>query len=79
MLLTSALNIPNIPTERGWQVMNPKISSPKMEEKVNEIYGEFDSKRRAFEAKTADEEDLRELENLIKNKNLIRFIYFFIF
>ena len=45
-----------------------KISSPEMEEKVSEIYTEFDSRRKAFEAKIADEEDLKELENLVKNK-----------
>jgi len=39
-----------------------------MEEKVGEIYTEFDSRRKAFEAKIADEEDLRELESLVKNK-----------
>jgi len=63
-------NVDRILTSNDYKILDNKgkISSPKMEEKVNEIYGEFDSKRRAFEAKTADEEDLRELENLIKNK-----------
>jgi hypothetical protein len=39
-----------------------------MEEKVREIYEDFDLRRKAFEVKIADEEDLKELENLIKNK-----------
>lgn len=58
-------NVDRILTSNDYKILDHKgkISSPKMEEKVNEIYGEFDSKRRAFEAKTADEEDLRELEN----------------
>lgn len=49
-----------------------KIDGSEMEEKVNEIYGEFDSRRRGFEAKIADEEDLKELESLVKNKDKLK-------
>ena len=63
-------NIDRILTSNDYQILGHKgkISSPEMEEKVSEIYTEFDSRRKAFEAKIADEEDLRELESLVKNK-----------
>jgi hypothetical protein len=47
-----------------------KISNDQMEKEVKEIYEDFDKKRKAFDAKLADEEDLKELEQLeeqIKN------------
>jgi hypothetical protein len=47
-----------------------KISNAKMEKEVKEIYEDFDLKRKAFAAKLADKEDLKELEQLeeqIKN------------
>ena len=40
------------------------ISNALMEKKVREIYSEFDSKRKAYEAKKADQEDLEELNRL---------------
>ena len=42
------------------------ISNKMMEEKVREIYNDFEKQRRKIEAKLADEEDLKELENLEK-------------
>lgn len=43
-----------------------KISNAQMEKKVNEIYQDFDAKRKAFNARLADEEDLKELQVLEK-------------
>lgn len=40
------------------------ISNAIMEKKVREIYATFDAKRKMSEAKTADEEDLKELKQL---------------
>lgn len=40
------------------------ISNQLMEEKVREIYNDFDKQRKQLDAKQADEEDLKELENL---------------
>jgi len=46
------------------------ISKIQMEEKVTQIYSEFDKKRKLHEAEQADLEDLKLLEELIqKNKN----------
>ena len=42
------------------------ISNAQMEEKVRGIYDQFDQKRKQIEAKIADLEDLRSLEELIK-------------
>jgi hypothetical protein len=42
------------------------ISNQMMEEKVREIYNDFDKQRKHLEAIKADEEDLKELENLEK-------------
>jgi hypothetical protein len=42
------------------------ISNQMMEEKVREIYNDFEQQRRKLAAKLADEEDLKELENLEK-------------
>jgi hypothetical protein len=63
-------NIDRILTSNDYKILDHKgkISSPEMEEKVSEIYTEFDARRKAFEAKIADEEDLKELESLVKNK-----------
>jgi len=63
-------NIDRVLSSNDYQILDHKgkISNKKMEEKVNEIYEDFDNKRKEFEAKIADEEDLKELENLIKNK-----------
>ena len=36
-------------------------SNQKMEEKVTEIYEDFESRRKAYDAKIADEEDLKDL------------------
>lgn len=41
-----------------------KISNAQMEKKVREIYEQFDQRRKTEAAKQADEEDLRELEQL---------------
>jgi hypothetical protein len=63
-------NIDRVLSSNDYQILDHKgkISNKKMEEKLNEIYEDFDNKRKDFEAKIADEEDLKELENLIKNK-----------
>ncbi len=42
------------------------ISNTQMEEKVRKIYDEFDLKRKQFEAKKADLEDLKALEEKVK-------------
>ena len=42
------------------------VSNQQMEQKVREIYDEFDNNRKHLEAQQADEEDLKELENLEK-------------
>lgn len=44
------------------------ISNAEMEEKVREIYASFDAKRKAYEASLADEEELKALEKMIKEK-----------
>ncbi len=63
-------NVDRVLSSNDYKILNHKgkISNKKMEEKLNEIYEDFDNKRKEFEAKIADEEDLKELENLIKNK-----------
>ena len=43
-----------------------KISNEVMEEKVRQIYQLFDTKRKTYEAKQADKEDLAELKRLEK-------------
>lgn len=64
-------NVDRILTSNDFKVLNHKgkISNEKMEQKVREIYDEFDARRKAYESKMADDEDLKELENLVKNKN----------
>ena len=42
------------------------IGNAQMEEKVKEIYGQYDAQRKAFEALTADNLDMEELERSIK-------------
>ena len=61
-------NIDRVLSSNDYKVLdhNGKIYNKKMEEKVREIYEDFDSRRKAYDAKIADEEDLKELENLIK-------------
>lgn len=44
------------------------ISNAQMEEKVNEIYNSFNSKRKSYEALKADEEDIKEIEQKIKSR-----------
>ncbi len=43
------------------------ISNAQMEKKVKEIYGQYDAKRKAFYALTADNLDMEELEKSIKS------------
>ena len=45
-----------------------RISHKQMEEKVYKVYKEFDKKRKEFEAREADIEDLKYLEETIKNR-----------
>jgi hypothetical protein len=63
-------NVNRILTSNDFEILNHKgkISNEQMEEKVREIYDEFDARRKKFEAKMADDEDLKELESMIKNK-----------
>jgi hypothetical protein len=42
------------------------ISNAEMEEKVREIYDEFDERRKVYEADLADKQDIQEIENTIK-------------
>ncbi|HAG08455.1 MAG TPA: hydroxyacid dehydrogenase [Desulfotomaculum sp.] len=48
------------------------ISNAEMEQKIREIYTEFDTRRKAYEADLADKQDVEEIEAIIKkqNKNL---------
>lgn len=64
-------NVDRILTSNDFEILNHKgkISNEQMEQKVREIYDEFDARRKSYEAKMADDEDLKELENLVKNKN----------
>ena len=43
------------------------ISNAEMEQKVREIYSEFDDRRKAYEADLADKQDVEEVEAIIKN------------
>lgn len=45
-----------------------KIRNVEMEERVREIYEVFDQQRKAYDAKLADEEDLRELEQKLSKR-----------
>ncbi|MCX6221429.1 MAG: virulence RhuM family protein [Bacteroidia bacterium] len=45
------------------------ISNTEMEQKVSEIYDEFNSRRKAFEAELADQQEIEEIESIIKNRN----------
>ena len=48
------------------------VSNQQMETIVKEIYGKFDHKRKELEAKEADLEDIKSLEELekkLRNKN----------
>lgn len=47
---------------------NGKISNKQMEDKVREVYADFDQKRKVSEAKSADLKDLEDLEKTLKNK-----------
>ena len=44
------------------------ISNAEMEQKVREIYSEFDARRKAYEADLADKQDIDEIEGIIKKK-----------
>jgi hypothetical protein len=44
------------------------ISNALMEQKVSEMYDEFDKRRKAFDAGLADQQDLKELEEKIKKR-----------
>ena len=66
-------NVDRILSSNDYKILDHKgkISNSEMEEKVNEMYSEFDSRRKAMEVKIADEEDLKELENLVKSKKKV--------
>ncbi len=42
------------------------ISNTEMEQKVRQVYADFNAHRKAHEARLADEQDLKEIENKIK-------------
>ena len=42
------------------------VSNAEMEQKVQEIYDEFDARRKAYEADLADKQDIKEIEDTIK-------------
>lgn len=42
------------------------VSNAEMEERVREIYAQFDQKRKAYDAQLADEQDLKEIEGEVK-------------
>ncbi|OXU15368.1 virulence RhuM family protein [Sedimentisphaera salicampi] len=44
------------------------VSNKDMEETAKHIYQQFDEKRKAFEARQADAEEIKEIENQIKNR-----------
>jgi len=44
------------------------VSKLQMEEKVGKVYEDFDARRKTFEASEADQQELEELENQIKNR-----------
>lgn len=46
-----------------------QISKKQMEEKAKEIYNQFNTNRKAFEAKKEDEKELKAIENLIKKRS----------
>lgn len=45
------------------------ISNTVMEQKTREIYAEFDARRKAYEADLADKQDVKEIEDIIKEQN----------
>ena len=63
-------NVDRILLSNDYKILDHKgkISNALMEEKIGEIYDEFDSQRKDFDAKIADEEDLKELERVVKGK-----------
>lgn len=44
------------------------ISNAEMDQKVREIYAEFDARRKAYEANLADKQDIEEIEDFIKKQ-----------
>jgi hypothetical protein len=44
------------------------ISNDEMEQKVREIYAEFDARRKAYEADLEDKQDVEEIEDIIKKQ-----------
>jgi len=54
---------------KDYKVTFYSVSNAQMEEKVKEIYNSFDSKRKLYEAYKADEEDIKEIEQKIKQRN----------
>lgn len=46
------------------------VSNAEMEERVREIYAQFDQKRKAYDAQLADEQDLKEIEGAVKKWKL---------
>ena len=66
-------NVKTLLAFQGMDVLmdNGRISNQEMEEYVRSVYAKFDSKRKAYDATLADEEDLKlldDLENEVKNK-----------
>ena len=66
-------NVKTLLAFQGMDVLigNGRISNQEMEDYVRSVYTKFDSKRKAYDAALADEEDLKlldDLENVVKNK-----------
>lgn len=61
-------NVDAILTLQGKEILDNKghITNQQMEEAVKEIYERFNTKRKAYEARLADEDDLRLLEEMAK-------------
>ncbi|MBR6032035.1 MAG: virulence RhuM family protein [Bacteroidaceae bacterium] len=59
-------NVKSLLAYQGMDVLegNGLVSNQQMEDYVHEIYAEFDSRRKSYEAQLADEEDMKLLDNL---------------
>lgn len=61
-------NVENLLTFQGLDILvnNGNISNIQMEEYVRGVYAQFDARRKSYEARLADEEDLKLLDDLEK-------------
>jgi hypothetical protein len=63
-------NIDRILKLNDKKILNGKgnVSNALMEQKVRKVYSRFDEKRKTYEARKADELDMKEIEELIKKQ-----------